>query len=327
MAGARALAVPIDTVGALVPHTLKRPLAGASSGSLAGLTFIAKDLFNIAGRKTGNGNPTVFEKAEPADAHACVVAALLGEGASCVGVAICDEFFYSITGQNAHYGTPINTHAPGSVPGGSSSGSAAATAASLADFAIGSDTGGSVRIPAAFCGLYGLRPTHSRISLEGATAMAPSFDTCGWFARDATTFAAVGRTLLSRAAGAVGPTSAGAHAEPGHQSSKHGLPALQLLVATDAFERTDPHVAATLKASLARMQDAGVGLPATARAVRVAPAGRTLLEWWDQSFRPLQAWEVAHCPSMLPWVRQNQPSLGARLASLACSTWHHRSCL
>ena len=104
---------------------------------------------------------------------------------------MCDEFFYSLLGANHHYGTPRNTHAPGCVPGGSSSGSAAAVAARLCDFAVGSDTGGSVRIPAAFCGVYGLRPTHGRIALDGGTAMAPSFDTAGFFARSADTMAKV----------------------------------------------------------------------------------------------------------------------------------------
>jgi amidase len=108
-----------------------------------------------------------------------VTAALLEQGASCVGVTICGDFFYSLIGQNVHYGTPYNTHATDGVPGGFSSGSAGTTAAGLADFGIGSGTASSVRVPAAFCGLFGLRPTHGRISLEGATTMAPSFDTCG----------------------------------------------------------------------------------------------------------------------------------------------------
>lgn len=153
-------------VGALVPHGLCSPLLGSGSGPLAGKTFVLKDLYDIEGRKTGNGNPAVFERAEPAKRSAAVVTALLDAGAGCTGVAICDEFFYSIAGVNHHYGTPQNTHAPGCIPGGSSSGSAAAVAAGMCDFAVGSDTGGSVRIPASFCGIYGLRPTHGRISLE-----------------------------------------------------------------------------------------------------------------------------------------------------------------
>eukprot|EP01043_Picozoa_sp_COSAG02_P050559 COSAG02_NODE_5210_length_4540_cov_2.660662_3_plen_167_part_00 len=149
-----------------MPHGLNNPLLGSGSGPLAGKTFVLKDLYDIEGRKTGNGNPAVFERAKPAERSAAVVTALLDAGADCTGVAICDEFFYSIAGVNHHYGTPQNTHAKGCIPGGSSSGSAAAVAAGMCDFAVGSDTGGSVRIPASFCGIYGLRPTHGRISLE-----------------------------------------------------------------------------------------------------------------------------------------------------------------
>jgi hypothetical protein len=165
-AAAGQLSLPEDTVGALVPHGLSAPLLGSSTGSLAGKTFVLKDLYDVVGRKTGNGNPTVYERAKTATASASVLTALLDAGAACTGIAVCDEFFYSIAGVNHHYGTPKNTHAPGCIPGGSSSGSVAAAAAGMFDFAIGSDTGGSVRIPASFCGTYGIRPTHGRISLE-----------------------------------------------------------------------------------------------------------------------------------------------------------------
>jgi amidase len=117
---------------------------------------------------------------------------LLDAGAHVVGKAHTEEMAWSLTGENAHYGTPINVNAPGRVPGGSSSGSAAAVAAGLVDFAIGSDTGGSVRGPASYCGILGLRPTHGRISLDAVCPLAPSFDTCGWFARDAAVFERVG---------------------------------------------------------------------------------------------------------------------------------------
>src|SRR6202040_279554 len=113
-----------------------------------------------------------------------------------VGKTHTDEMAWRLNGENAHYGTPVNPAAPGRIPGGSSSGSAAATAGGLVDFAIGSDTGGSVRVPASFCGLYGLRPTHGRIPLDGLLLQAPSYDTIGWFARDADLFAQVGAVLL-----------------------------------------------------------------------------------------------------------------------------------
>jgi amidase len=139
-----------DPVHALVPHTLKEPLAGGSAGPLAGLTFMVKDLFAIKGRKVGNGNPNFYHHATPAPETAPIIARLLDSGASCTGITICDEFFYSVLGTNAHYGQPVNARAPGHATGGSSCGAAAAVAASLCDFALGSDTGGSIRVPASF---------------------------------------------------------------------------------------------------------------------------------------------------------------------------------
>ena len=125
---------------------------------------------------------------------------LLDAGATVIGKTICDEFFFSVTGANAHYGTPVNPRAPGRLPGGSSSGSASAVASGACDFALGSDTGGSVRIPASFNGLYGLRPTLNRIDLSGAQAMAPSFDVPGWFAASPGVFRKVGARAARRAA-------------------------------------------------------------------------------------------------------------------------------
>ncbi|MCZ6764367.1 MAG: amidase family protein, partial [Alphaproteobacteria bacterium] len=152
-----------DEVGAFVPHApFGTKISGTVGGPLHGLTFAVKDLFDVKGLPTGGGSPEWLATHERADETAPAVAALLEAGAELVGKTVCDEFFYSLTGANAHYGTPTNMAAPGRLPGGSSSGSAAAVAAEMCDFALGSDTGGSVRIPAAFCGLYGLRPTHGR---------------------------------------------------------------------------------------------------------------------------------------------------------------------
>ena len=141
-----------DPVGALLPHTLQESLLAVTSGPLAGLTFMVKDLFAIAGRKVSNGNPDFYEHATPAHETAPVITRLLDAGASCTGITICDEFFYSVLGSNAHYGQPVNSRAPEHVTGGSSCGSAAAVAASMCDFALGSDTGGSIRVPASFSG-------------------------------------------------------------------------------------------------------------------------------------------------------------------------------
>lgn len=171
-------------------------LEGAAEGPLQGLTFAIKDLFDVAGYSTGCGNPTWLATHPPASRTAPVVEALLAAGATAVGKTITDELAYSLSGENAWYGTPLNPAAPGRIPGGSSSGSASAVASGLADFALGTDTGGSVRIPASFCGLYGLRPSHGALSLEGVMPLAPSFDTVGWFAPSAALMARVGDVLL-----------------------------------------------------------------------------------------------------------------------------------
>jgi amidase len=188
--------IPHDPVGALVPHTLTEPLGGRGQGPLSGLTFMAKDLFAIEGRKVSNGNPCFYQHAEPAPETAPAIRRLLEAGASLTGITICDEFFYSVLGTNVHYGSPVNVKTPDHVTGGSSCGSAAGVAAGMCDFALGSDTGGSIRVPASFCGLYGLRPTHGRISLEGVTPMSPSFDTVGFLASDAELFRKIGHVLL-----------------------------------------------------------------------------------------------------------------------------------
>lgn len=174
----------------------KPDVAHAASGPLAGLTLAVKDIFDIAGDRTGNGNPQIYAHAKPATATMPAVQALFDAGAAFAGKTQTDELAFSLMGQNAHFPHPVNSAAPDRVTGGSSSGSAAAIAAGLADIACGSDTGGSIRAPASFCGLIGLRTSHGRISLAGAMPLAPSLDTFGWFARDAAIYQAVGDVLL-----------------------------------------------------------------------------------------------------------------------------------
>ncbi len=248
-----------------VPHDLKAPIAGAPAGLLAGLSLAVKDLYDVAGYRTGGGSPDWLAAQKPATAHAAAVKKLLDAGATVIGKTICDEFFYSVSGANAHYGTPTNLRAPGRMPGGSSSGSAAATAASVCDFALGSDTGGSMRIPASFCGLYGIRPTHGRVDLAGGMAMAPTFDTAGWFANGPGIFRRVNAVLLN-----------GARV----QSSIK-----QMIVANDAFEQADAEVVALHKTFLERASPA---LSATNHA-RIAPDG---FDHWREAFRIIQARET-----------------------------------
>ncbi|WP_419908567.1 amidase [Hoeflea sp.] len=165
-------------------------------GPLAGCKLAVKDIFDVAGHKTGCGNPHMRDAADPATKTAATVQVLLDAGAEFIGKTQTDELAFSLNGHNAHYPQPVNPAAPERVTGGSSSGSVAAVAAGLADVATGSDTGGSIRAPASYCGLVGLRTTHGLISLEGTMPLAPSFDTFGWFARDIGLYTTVAELLL-----------------------------------------------------------------------------------------------------------------------------------
>jgi amidase len=171
-------------------------IAGEPDGELAGLEFVVKDIIDVAGYATGAGNPTWLAQATPAAYSAPVVDQLLAAGASCVGKAHTDELAFSLSGRNAHYGTPHNSAAPACTPGGSSSGSASAVAGGVVPFALGTDTGGSIRVPASYCGLVGLRPTHGVIDQTGVVPLATSFDTVGWLTRDLATAQRIGNVLL-----------------------------------------------------------------------------------------------------------------------------------
>ena len=184
-----------DPAHAFVPYP-DVPVPHASTGPLSGLYFGVKDLFDVAGYPTGGGNPLVLALSGTKTHTAPTVQRLLDAGAAFAGKTVTDELAFSMNGNNAHFGAPLNGAAPERITGGSSSGSASAVSSRLCDFALGTDTGGSVRAPASHCGLYGIRPTHGRISLQSALALCHSYDTCGWFARDATTFARVGDVLL-----------------------------------------------------------------------------------------------------------------------------------
>ncbi len=184
-----------DPAHAFVPYP-DAPVPRAATGPLADLSFAAKDLFDVAGYPTGGGNPIVLAMSGIKSQTAPTVQKLLDAGARFAGKTVTDELAFSMNGNNAHFGAPINGAAKDRITGGSSSGSASAVSSGLCDFALGTDTGGSVRAPANHCGLYGLRPTHGRVSLEGALDLAPSFDTCGWFTRDVGTFARVADVLL-----------------------------------------------------------------------------------------------------------------------------------
>ncbi|MDO5498117.1 MAG: amidase family protein [Propionibacteriaceae bacterium] len=178
------------------------PLPAPQVGPLVGLRFAIKDVYAVAGHRCGAGVPAWLAQAEPAAVSAAAVTALLSAGAEPVGITQCDEFIYALTGVNPHYGTPPNPAAPDRVSGGSSSGTAAAVALGEADIGLGSDTAGSVRVPAAYQGLYGLRTTHGVLSRAGMFALAPSLDAIGWITRDALTLARVTNALMPPQRGA-----------------------------------------------------------------------------------------------------------------------------
>ena len=281
-----------DQAGAFVQGPRVR-VAGRPGGPLAGLTFAAKDLFDVAGVATGGGNhdwPT--GRAIPTK-HAWAVQTLLDAGATLVGKTITDEVSLGILGENAFDGTPLNSKAPDRVPGGSSSGSAAAVAAGLCDTALGTDTGGSVRVPASFCGLYGIRPTHGRLDLAGMLPQAPTSDTTGWFARDAGTFARVSEVLLGEAVPAVLPN--------------------KLVIAVDTFGFADANVAAALQPMVKRLAQ----LVGSSREDLMAPPGLSVWARAQRTLQPREAYETFR-----EWLDRSNPRMafsvarGMALASL-----------
>ena len=258
---------------------------GTDDGPLSGMTFAAKDIFDVAGYVTGGGNPDWERTHGPAESTAPTVQALLDAGATLVGKTHTDELTRGIMGTNPHYGTPVNPAAPGRVPGGSSSGSASAVAGGVVDFALGSDTGGSVRMPASFCGLYGLRPTHGRISLDGVLPQAASFDTVGWFARDAVTFERVGRVLLQ---------STGEPGRPG-----------RLVIAEDLFDVVGEDV----REALQPVVDTIAGMVGDQTKERVAAYGND--EWMThQRFLQMrEAWDTQR-----DWIERTNPRVAFEVA-------------
>lgn len=267
-----------DPANAFVPGPRAR-LAGRPGGPLSGLTFAVKDLFDVAGVPTGGGNHD-WAKANPIpERHASVVQTLLDAGADLIGKTITDEVSLGILGENAFDGTPLNSAAPDRVPGGSSSGSAAAVAAGLCDTALGTDTGGSMRVPSSFCGLYGIRPTHGRLDLTGLMPQAPSSDTAGWFARDAETFARVGTVLLGE--------------KPGPLPTK-------LLIAVDAFAFADPEVGAALRPMVEKLER----IVGPGREEIMAPQGLSVWARAQRSLQPVEAWQT-----LKPWIEQHNPRM------------------
>ena len=271
--------------GAFVPgprcHVAAR--TDAANKSLAGLTVAVKDLIDVAGWPTDCGNPDWARTHAPATAHASCVEAVLAHGASVCGKTITDEMAFSLEGENFHYGTPVNPRCPDRMPGGSSSGSAVAVARGLCDFSLGTDTGGSVRIPAAFCGIYGIRTTHGRIKLDGVMPFAPSYDTVGWFAQSAAMLALVGTAFF------------------GSATTANSDQPKRLIMASDVLALADADCAEAVK----RCAQA-LGVTDEANVL-----GDTQAACFD-AYQILQCREIWHAQG--PWLEATRPTFGPTIA-------------
>jgi amidase len=268
-----------DRFGAFIPgaRCIREP---TGHGRLNGLTFAVKDLIDVAGFRTGGGNPHWLASHPAPPIAARGVDAWRAAAARLVGKTITDELAFSLEGDNAHYGTPVNPACPDRLPGGSSSGSAVAVAAGLVDFALGTDTGGSVRVPASFTGIYGYRPTHGSVSTAGVVRFAPGYDTIGWFARDADVLRRVGETLLG----------------PGTDVSLR-----RLVRGRDAFALAHPDGGPLLEAHARRW--------AALEEIAVFDHAR---DEWLECYRVLQGAEIWE--HLGPWINATRPTFGPSIA-------------
>ena len=256
------------------------PVQFASSGPLSGLTFAVKDLFDVKGYPTSCGCPLKLTQSSPAPKNAPIVQTLLDAGAEFVGKTKTDELAWSLEGINPHFGTPMNPKAPERVPGGSSSGSASATSAGTVDFAIGSDTGGSIRLPASHCGIWGIRPTHRRLPLENCMELAKSFDTAGFFAKNGATFEKIANVLF-----------------PEKSTIELTNEQSNFVLAPDMFQLADPECSAILKSKF----------PFNVNELKeINPIGPNAKPLYF-AFRVLQAREALK--SLGPWVKEYNPPL------------------
>jgi len=285
-----------DKLNAFCRHA-KVEIDGAATGPLQGLTFAAKDIYDVKGETCCCGNPDWLASHEPAAATAPVVEALLAAGANLRGKTLTDEIAFSLNGQNFHYGTPRNSAAPDRIPGGSSSGSAAAVAGQAVDFAIGSDTAGSIRLPAALTGIFSMRPSHDAVSLKGVMPLAPSFDTAGWFARSATLLRQVGEVLL-----------------PADRND--GLSPRRLLIAEDAMALADPVIAARVRKAAAKIADLFDATESVTIAppdnADLSPTGQGLKDWvqWFRGHQPREVWA-----SHGAWIEKAEPRFSPDITS------------
>jgi amidase len=265
-------------------------LSPTGRGPLDTLRFAVKDLIDIAGTVTGCGNPDWRRTHPPAPAHAVCVAQLLAAGASCTGKTVTDELAFGLLGENHFDGTPVNPRAPGRVPGGSSSGSASAVACGFVDFALGTDTGGSVRVPASYCGLYGMRPSHDHVSLAGVMPFAPSFDTVGVLTRSADVLTWVMSVLL----GCAFP----APAEPE-----------TIYLVREMFQLADQEIQQALGEAVSRLRGSwGERVrEISIREIDLEATATGMQNWYETLF-PIQWAEIWSC--LGGWIEDARPKFG-----------------
>lgn len=286
-----------------VPDTFA--LEALSDGALSGTAFVAKDLFAVAGHTSSFGHPRWRETHGPALSTAPAVTALRQEGSRLVGMAKLDQLAYSVVGDVGEGTAPRNPAYPDRHTGGSSSGSASAVAGGAADLALGTDTAGSVRVPAACCGILGLRPTHGALDPTGVLPLAPSFDTVGLFAREP--------GLLRAAYGAVaGAPRDGTPDACGPEA--HGPTAVLL---PDDLQALASEATASAVRGLAVLLAGDLGLPL----LRADPAPLIGAEHTElftrlqagEIWREHAAWAMANADALDPDVRERL----RRCASLA----------
>jgi amidase len=262
------------------------------SGPLDGLSFAVKDLIDVAGHHTGCGNPTWLATHPRATDHAICVEQLLAAGARCEGKTVTDEIAFSLLGENHFYGTPLNPAAPDRVPGGSSSGSASAVACGLVDFALGTDTGGSVRVPASNCGIWGLRPSHGLISVAGVMPLSPTLDTVGIFARDV--------DVLKRVASVLLPGD-------GDTASVSTMSTIHLV--QEPFMSADADVQSALSEPISKLQETlSVRVRQSSLGELCGDADAADLDTWLTIYRVLQGTEMMSC--LGGWIDAAEPTLG-----------------
>ena len=264
-----------------------------SKGSLGDLTFAVKDNIDIAGHKTSYGSPSWKDKHDAPAYNALCIDQLLGAGATCLGKTISDEFTYSLDGENYFFGTPINPTVPDRIPGGSSSGSASAVACGLVDFSIGTDSAGSIRVPASLCGVYAMRPTMHRVSEAGVLPFMPSTSTVGALASDLNTLGKVMETLLRS-----------------ENTTPEKIQNIYLL--EDAFAISDPKVAKAIRVKIDALSsrcDANI-ISITLNDIVKEPM--TLDKLNTDALRPLQTFEFLN--TVGNWIENESPDLSPFLA-------------